>query len=120
MSSPQGRRPPPQLEAHTLAMPFGCPASTRLAVLPASGATAAIQPGGTRTLGEAEGYEFKLLSVSCNPFSGPEEWQPLQLPEHRGLQGMHFPKASRRLQGEQPKILSLFGHSGDSPYKAGQ
>lgn len=89
-------------------------------MLPASGAAAAIHAGGTRAPGEAEGYEFKPLSVSCNPFSGPEERQPLQLPGHRGLRGMRFPKASPRLQGERPKILGLFGNREDSPYKAGE
>jgi len=33
---------------------------------------------------------------------------------------MPFPKASPRLQGERPKILGLFGHHEDSPYKAGK
>lgn len=91
-----------------------------LAVLPASGAAAAVQAGGSPAPGDAEGYEFKPLSVSCNPFSGVEKRQPLQFPGHEGPEGMHFPKASPRLRGEQPKILSLFGHGGDLPYKAGE
>lgn len=119
-SSLEGQRALPHLEAQTLAVPFRCPGWRWLGVLPASGATAAIQAGGTQAPGEAEGYGFKPLSVSCNPFSGPEEQQPLQLPGHGGLQGMCFPKASPRLQGEQPKILGLFGRCGDSPYKAGE
>jgi len=76
-SSPEGQCALPQLEAQTLAVPLGCPGWRRLSRLLASGANAVIRAGGTQALGQAEGYEFKPLGVSCNPFSGLEEWQPL-------------------------------------------
>lgn len=76
-------------------------------MLPASGAAAAIQAGGTRAPGEAEGYEFKPLSVSCNPFSGPEERQPLQLPGHAFRKGQ--PKAARESGQKYSAYLGAVG-----------